>query len=185
MAAIRILLGIICAVVIGCSRMPDRDLLIDTKEEIKQAVPEVDQRGVLLNIALQEVGVRELTGKNDGERVELYLGYTGLKKGHPWCAAYVSWVYGQAGHPAPRTAWSPSLFSVKRETKTILPGTVFGIYVPSLKRIAHAGIVVQKKGDWVLTVEGNTNVNGSREGDGVYRKRRHIRTIARFSDWID
>jgi hypothetical protein len=36
----------------------------------------------------------------------------------------------------------------------------------------------------VQTVEGNTNGEGSREGDGVYLKRRHrskIRSIIRFT----
>ncbi len=68
-----------------------------------------------------------------------------------------------------------------RDDKT---GLVFGIYFPHLKRIGHCGIVERLQGDFVVSIEGNTNVNGGREGDGVYRKLRHKRSIAKYADWI-
>ncbi|MEJ2903222.1 hypothetical protein WAE58_12340 [Pedobacter panaciterrae] len=40
------------------------------------------------------------------------------------------------------------------------------------------------QGDFVQTIEGNTNVEGSREGDGVYRQLRHKRTIAKYADGL-
>jgi hypothetical protein len=43
---------------------------------------------------------------------------------------------------------------------------------------SHVGIVIQDKGSRIITVEGNTNGAGSREGDGVYRKDRP-KSIAR------
>lgn len=45
-------------------------------------------------------------------------------------------------------------------------------------------IVTHVKNDLVYSIEGNTNVNGSREGDGVYRRVRHVRSIYRFADWL-
>lgn len=138
----------------------------------------------IIAIASKEVGVKELTGNNDGLRVEQYLAYTGNKKGEPWCASFVSWVFGQAGYSRPKTAWCPALFPNSRLTKNVSPGNVFGVYFPNKRRIAHAGLVVNKKGDWLYTIEGNTNLAGSREGDGVYRKLRHIRTIACYADWL-
>jgi hypothetical protein len=50
---------------------------------------------------------------------------------------------------------------------------------------SHIGIAVGDigKDGIVQTIEGNTNAEGSREGDGVYRKRRHaskIRSVIRF-----
>lgn len=157
--------------------MPDRHLLGDSFAGEKI-------RGSLLAIAEKEVGVRERSGNNDGERVELYLKYIGLQKGHAWCAAYTSWVYGQAGLSKPRTGWTPALFPENRLVKKPKPADLFGIYFPSLKRIAHTGFVISIKSDWVLTIEGNTNIEGGREGDGVYKKRRHLRTIAKFANWI-
>ena len=138
----------------------------------------------IVSLASKEVGVKELTGNNDGLRVEQYLAYTGHKKGDPWCASFLSWVFGQAGYSQPKTAWSPALFPKSRSTKTILLGTVFGLYFADKGRIAHAGLVAERQGDWLHTIEGNTNVIGSRDGDGVYRKIRHIRTVGYYADWI-
>src|SRR5690554_1061248 len=71
-------------------------------------------RDQLRRIYTQEIGVREKTNKNDGERIAEYLKYTGLNEGYAWCAAFVSWSFGQAGLTEPKTAWSPSLFPNKR-----------------------------------------------------------------------
>ncbi len=138
----------------------------------------------LLKIAKSQIGIRETTGNNDGPQVEKYLSYTGNHKGEPWCASFVSWVFGQAGLPRPRTAWSPSLFPKERRMARAVPAAVFGIYFPDKGRIAHAGLVEKQQGNWLYTIEGNTNLVGSREGDGVYRKLRHRKTIRLYANWL-
>lgn len=138
----------------------------------------------IISIASKEVGVKELTSQNDGLRVEQYLACTGNEKGEPWCASFVSWVFGQAGYSQPKTAWSPALFPNSRLTKNISSGNIFGLYFPNKGRIAHAGLVANKKGDWLYTIEGNTNLAGSRDGDGVYRKIRHMKTVSSYADWL-
>jgi hypothetical protein len=146
-------------------------------------------RQELLSIFISQLGIRELTGNNDGKEVEMYLHAVGLKKGPPWCAAFVSWGYLQVGIRAARSAWSPDWFPVKRviwkqgRGEQPQPCDVFGIYFPDKKRIAHVGIVEQW-GESVLTIEGNTNDAGSREGDGVYRKRRLQRQLYAVSCWF-
>lgn len=139
----------------------------------------------IVQIAAQEIGVREATGHNDGTRVEEYLAYTELGKGYAWCAAFVSWCYGQVGQPAPRNAWSPALFPVARRYTSrqaqqgrIRPADLFGIYNARLGRIDHVGIVREKQGHWILTVEGNV-------GNRVLSKRRSVVTIHAFSNWLD
>ncbi|WP_245735086.1 C40 family peptidase [Pedobacter hartonius] len=141
-------------------------------------------RFTITEIARNEIGVRELTGHNDGRRVEAYLSTVKLRKGQPWCAAFISWVYAKAGFPKPRSGWSPDLFPPSRLARSALPGNVAGIYFPDLKRIAHVGLVVEQKGSWVYTIEGNTTVEGNREGGGVFKKIRHIRTIHSIADWV-
>ena len=138
----------------------------------------------VLEKARSQLHIREATGKNDGLAVEAYLKYTGHQKGAPWCASFVSWVFGQVGFSEPRTAWSPALFPLNRKTKVPQIANVFGIYFTHLKRIAHCGIIERTNDGWVSTIEGNTNSTGLREGDGVYRKLRHQRTIAVYTDWI-
>lgn len=160
-----------------------------------------------------QIGIKE-SGQNSGPQVEQYLSYVNLSKGNPWCAAFVCWVYGQAGVANPRTGWSPALFPASKliwsrksglsKTALVDPskpateyghsyldresgpatGDVFGIYFPEKGRIAHVGFIDTREESWLITVEGNTNPSGAREGDGVYRKRRLIRSIDRVARYI-
>lgn len=150
----------------------------------KENIKIISAEKLVLGIANSQVGIREATGNNDGPEVEKYLRYTGNKKGEPWCAAFVSWIFAQAGFKQPLTAWSPSLFPKSKLAKQPLPAMVFGIYFIDKGRIAHAGLIEKTQDNWLYTIEGNTNVNGSREGDGVYRKIRHVKTIKAFANWL-
>ncbi len=181
MATIRVILGIICLVFTLGNRLPGGDFL---RDKIETEVKVEYTRLSILTIARTQIGVREETGKNDGLAVEAYLKYTGNKKGEPWCASFVSWVYAKAGLAMPRSAWSPALFPKIRQTLNPLPAGVFGIYFEKHQRIAHCGLVENTKGSWIYTIEGNTNGAGSREGDGVFRKLRHRRTIAVYANWL-
>lgn len=180
MATVKLLLGIVCFAFTYSIALPGGSLLKQTP-----FFTELKMRERIVDIARRELGVKELTGYNDGLRVEAYLSCTGLKKGFPWCASYVSWVYQQAGYDEPRSAWSPDLFPKARLTKSPMVGDIIGIYFPGLKRIAHVGIVERIDGDWSVSLEGNTNINGSRNGDGVYRRRRHLKTIYQFANWFN
>lgn len=140
---------------------------------------------------LSQIGVRQV-GSNTGPQVEAYLAVTGLKGGYPWCAAFVAWVLTQNDVPNPKSAWSPAWFphanvvwqSNGLKIRLPLPGDVFGIYYASMGRIAHVGFV-HRYGDRItITVEGNTNDNGSRTGDGVYLKRRPTRQLHSVSNFI-
>lgn len=42
---------------------------------------------------LVQVGVKEITGRNDGFKVEQYLNSVGLSKGNPYCAAGQYWCF--------------------------------------------------------------------------------------------
>lgn len=169
MATVRVLLCIICLIGSGRCWGAERSAL--------------ENRQAILAAALSQLHVKELTGKNDGVEVEAYLRYVGFGKGYAWCAAYVSWCHARAGLKAPKTAWSPALFPASRVVAKPDPGIVFGIYFASLGRIAHCGFVESVKGDFVHTLEGNTNVEGGRDGQGVYRRVRHKRTNHRYADW--
>ena len=139
-----------------------------------------------------EIGVRE-TGFNKGQRVEEYLKAANLAPGNAWCAAFLTWTFKQVGIKAVVSGYSPNWFQsnivYKRDDNinrnyTPQVGDVFGLYFESKKRIAHVGFIDKQEGNYYITVEGNTNEAGSREGDGVYRKRRHIKTIYAISRWI-
>lgn len=162
-----------------------------------------NQQSTIKKIYDSQLGVRE-HGFNAGREVEEYLRYVNLGKGQPWCAAFICWVYGQADIPNPRSGWSPDLFKANyviwnrgKEYQVsriryfsgpgpahLTPdnpqpdtGDIFGIFFPEKGRIAHAGFIDRWDETWLVTVEGNTNLSGSPEGDGVYRKRRLVRSI--------
>lgn len=185
----------------------------------------------LRDIYLAELGVREASNHNDGSRVEEYLHCVGLKKGSPWCAAYVCFCLGKAGIRNPRSGYCPNLFPAGKviwerkfkvegselrvggqqsaapnpqlatltaalpathnsqpathilqlTTHTPSPGDVFGIWFPEKGRIAHVGFIDEWGEKYAVTVEGNTNEAGSRDGDGVYRKRRPISSLYKIS----
>lgn len=160
---------------------------------VLHSLPQASLRQQVKTIYDSEIGVREATGHNDGTQVEQYLRYTGLGKGNAWCAAFVCWVLGKAGVENPKTAWAASLFPndklIWKQGKPLTTGntqraTIFGIYFPSLKRIAHCGFIDHWGEKEVITVEGNTNDSGSSDGDGVYRKRRPIKSLYAVTDWI-
>lgn len=150
----------------------------------------VCQHSCVIESARQEIGTREKTGNNDGEQVGKYLASTGLDQGYAWCAAFINWNYEKCGYEGPdKAAWSPSWFPdhatifKRKVVEGVHPqgGDVFGIYFRSKGRIAHVGLIEKWKPDQVITIEGNTNKAGSREGDGVYRRRRLKRQVYKVS----
>ena len=166
------------------------DVDVDTDRDIRQEVR---------YLFLSQVGVKEKE-TNSGEMITKYLDAVGLGPGYAWCAAFIGYVYQEADIPySGGTAWSPSWFPdkkviYKRNTgvgkdsliAVASPGDVFGIYFRSKQRIAHVGFVdVNAPGsNYVITVEGNTNDTGSREGDGVYRKYRLKSQIYKIAKWV-
>lgn len=144
----------------------------------------------VVNTYRGEIGVREKTGHNDGERIEMYLKTIGLPKGYAWCGAFVNWSFKQhkvktVKESGAAAAWFriDSNLIYKRNLflrKSPSAGDVFGIYFPQYKLIGHVGFIDEEwtvSKSFIVTVEGNTNEAGSREGDGVYRKKRLKRQI--------
>ena len=141
-----------------------------------------------------QVGIREKSNSNDGKEVEMYLASVGLKKGNPWCAAFVTWTFKKAGVKTVVSGYSPAWFPKEKViyhkgvlTKKPPDKTdVFGIWFQNKGRVAHVGFIDQwpPDGSYTITVEGNTNEGGSREGDGVYRKRRLKKQMYIISRWL-
>lgn len=139
-----------------------------------------------------QVGVRELTGNNDGKEVEMYLKSCGLGKGYSWCAAFVKWCFSQCGIPTPgMNAWAATAQSsvlIYKNGKFLSepqPADVFTIWSISAKRVSHTGFHDHRiNTSFYNTVEGNTNDGGSANGDGVYRRKRSYNQTHTLSRWI-
>jgi len=157
-----------------------------------------------VDIALKYEGIREVGGANRGPEVERFLRTVKKPPGLAWCAAFVCTCvleayqrnYNDAGNvgpipektlPIPLTAGVMALWAlapVNRRTGP-RPGAIFIIdkgLGSSGARIGHTGFVVSVEGQHILTIEGNTSMAGSRDGDGVYRGKRRLGTILGFLD---
>jgi hypothetical protein len=148
--------------------------------------------------AESKVGVRESGGPNKGSALKDFFesdsyepnGKGGQDDGYAWCAAFVCWCVktAVAGRPItfkrPTTpaafgfeAWSlaqdDSTHTLKPAGRDIKRGDIV------IFNFSHIGIAVgapDVNGNF-STVEGNTNKDGSREGDGVYRKMRNVSQV--------
>lgn len=151
----------------------------------------VDQRTCVTRSAAADVGVREASGRNDGPEVERYLAHVGLGPGYAWCAAFVSYHLDQCGVDNPRSAWSPAfalakdqVWSPRKAIRSPRPGDVFSIWFPRMGRVGHVGLVTGFDGKYINTIEGNSSGPGSREGDGVYARRRQLSKIHAITNYI-
>lgn len=151
----------------------------------------------IVRIAKEEIGTEEVDGTNCGERVNEYKAATTLRPDAPWpwCAAFVCWVVKEAlrstgtkhptaGFTRPFTAgaWDMENWSLRQDktTWTRKPhrGDILGGDIVCFT-FSHIGFAVAAPDadGYVATVEGNTDSAGSREGGGVFLKRRHISKI--------
>lgn len=147
---------------------------------------------VFIDTLTAYLGTREATGMNDGETVERFIDNTCDLGNVAWCGAFLSYGLLQTGNEIPELpCWSPSFFPKERvvwsrgDKRELYKGEIFGLYFESKGRIAHVGAIVEDFGDgWVLTIEGNTNSAGAREGNGVFKRLRHKSQLYVASDWV-
>lgn len=168
-------------------------------------------RLVALGLAVTQLGVRE-SGRNRGREVDAYLRSVGIDPetgSFPWCAAFVHWCFDAAAAtldrqcPVPKTAGVLKALAMAKAGKVTrtelatvrprvlgpddLPDRGHVYYYPTGGGRGHCGIVesvtVDDAGIHVETCEGNTDASGTREGDGVYRRRRLVLPTWRFVEY--
>lgn len=103
--------------------------------------------------------------------------------GYPWCALFVAWLALKSGNSDlfPRTASCATALSWFRSKGRYSTYPAIGAQVffgPNGG--THTGIVYAYDSTYIWTVEGNTNANGSPEGDGVYVKKHARRAATTF-----
>lgn len=155
-----------------------------------------------LRIAATQIGVMEQPlGSNRGPEVDRYLRTVGLDPAEgsfPWCAAFVFSCFDEAAralgraNPVIRTAgvldhWTqagsrgiPRLTAAKAHMHEALvrPGLIFIIDTGAPGGAGHTGLIEGVDNGKLVTIEGNTNDGGSREGVGVFRRTgRRVRDI--------
>lgn len=138
----------------------------------------------VLDHALQYIGLRE-TSHNRGPQIDEWIRRVGLdptRGAYPWCAAFAWCMVEDAcdelgrRNPLPATASVHGLWDrAPRECRRDDPSPGVLVLHDSGRGRGHVGIVDHIEVDYIVTVEGNTNQRGSREGDGVYQRRRSLR----------
>ncbi|GAA0596398.1 hypothetical protein GCM10010394_27450 [Streptomyces crystallinus] len=138
--------------------------------------------GAVLLAAAGQVGVHEGRENGHWNNVQRYSREVpGLEwsQGQAWCATFVSWVAMRAGAAGlfPRTASCATAVAWFRQRGRFSEYPAVGaqvFYGPGGSE--HTGVVERYDDTTIHTIEGNTNVNGSAEGDGVYRRVRERRS---------
>jgi len=155
-----------------------------------------------IEFALTQVGVMENPlGSNRGPEVDAYLKAVGLNPStgsFAWCVAFTHFCYKKAAeklgvqNPHIKTAgvldhWSKAgtKSKVVRVTNAkavadpglVKPGSLFIIDLG--QGLGHSGMVIEVANGRLVTIEGNTDDNGSRNGVGVFR--RDARKIAKIN----
>lgn len=162
-----------------------------------------------LEKAVSQIGVREdPIGSNRGEKVEEYLRSVGRNPGDAWCMSFVYWCYQKAaedlesenplvvtGHclthwfeAGRRNTRRITTNEARNDPSLVRPGMIFIIDVGDPGDDGHTGLVEEViSGGLLVTVEGNTNTDGSANGIGVFRrKERKIAKINKgFIDYGD
>lgn len=155
---------------------------------------------LLVSLAEGEVGtLEEPRNSNKGPRIQEYQDADWLPgTGYAWCASFICWLYQEAQKTInfpwqrPRTAgaWDLERWAVEQgllvfdpndgieDMPPILPGDI------TIFDFSHVGICssTTRSADTITTVEGNTNGEGHREGNGVYfrtRERHQIKVAIR------
>lgn len=155
-----------------------------------QALADNNLAAEIIRIAKLEVGNREdPAGSNRGPDIKKYFDSVGINQGYAWCVCFTYWCVNQACanvgvlNKMPRTAgvlmhWNTTkakkilAADAKNNPSLVKPGQLF---MMKMGRIAgHTGIVTAVNGGFIDCIEGNTNNDGSREGVGVFARKRKI-----------
>lgn len=162
-----------------------------------------DPCAALVNTAKQFRGVLEVPKDSNRGTVPDFCSWFVIRdnrpfpmggKAAPWCASFV----GTVGRLAIGEAWPvPAICDVDKLVDWAIDRHVFHrkegekgdlivLWYPKRESWGHVGLVTGgDHGEYVLTIEGNTNPEGSREGNGVYEKRRQITDNVAFIRWVD
>ncbi len=153
-------------------------------------VPDIREK--LVDTLLSYLHVKELTGNNDGPEVEMFIAASGLdpKGQYPWCAAFISYIYqanGLAvpGYSARAAAWFVEPYLIP--DKEAIGADLGSLYYANLGRIGHVFMYLEpykNSTPYVVTGEGNTNAQGSREGNQVARRFRLRGTVHSSAKWV-
>lgn len=133
-----------------------------------------------LEKAISQLGVQEIPkNSNAGPAVEKYLKSVGLGKGYAWCMAFIYWCAKEASiqlaveNPLKKTAGVLHMWNSCPDLRVQNPQPGDIMILDYGKGKGHTGIVEKVFKNYIQTIEGNTNDEGSREGYEVCKRYRN------------
>lgn len=130
----------------------------------------------VLDVARSQIGIKS------GKKYWDYVMGSGYVSGSatPWCACFVSWVFHEAGAKCaglPSASCTYGIYVGALKAKAIVktseakPGDVILFnFDKSPDDAEHTGIIEEVREGFFVTIEGNTNAQGSSTGGQVARK---------------
>ena len=152
-------------------------------------------REKLIDSVNAQLYVREIT-PNRAPMIDIYHETVNPQQplyGQAWCGVFVGANLTWQGVQNPNSAWPPDYANPKdiiwtqknKNSIPPLPGDVVTYFYSNLRRVGHTGFYESTDKDgYFITDEGNTNGTGSREGDGVFKKKRDPQKVHAISRYI-
>lgn len=135
---------------------------------------EQDYAKKMIALARTQVGYKE--GVRNKQKYADEVPTLEWAQNQPWCATFMSWLAMKTGASKlyPRTASCDAGgdWFKKQGRWSEYPAVGAQVFFGYPKDLNHTGIVYDYDDTYIYTIEGNTNDSGSREGDGVYYKKR-------------
>lgn len=141
----------------------------------------------LLALARAEIGVKESPpGSNNVKYNTAYYGGAVNGENYAWCAAFIWWLFQQAGAPelyfdGKKTAYVPSLMVWARSGGLFAgdpaPGDLICFDFNGNGVADHIGICESATAKTVTTIDGNTGVGNEANGGAVMRRTRDHKYI--------
>ncbi|WP_378186877.1 TIGR02594 family protein [Aquimarina sp. W85] len=114
-----------------------------------------------LRVALTQIGIKEIVGKQDNPEVLKYFNETGfdgakLKDETAWCAAFINWCCKEAGLPYSNKLTARSWLKIGNQTSQPKLGdiAVFWRGSPDSWQ-GHVGFYIRENVGWIYVLGGN------------------------------
>jgi uncharacterized protein (TIGR02594 family) len=115
----------------------------------------------IINIGLSQIGIKEISGKQDNPEVLKYfnaIGFDGskLKDETAWCSAFVNWVAKQAGLVHSKKLNARSWLHIGTAVETPEIGDVVVLWRDHKNSWkGHVGFYIRETNNWIYILGGN------------------------------
>jgi len=109
-----------------------------------------------VTIARKEVGIKEIPGDKDSQRIVEYHSVTKLKAiddETPWCASFVSWCLEKSGYKSTKSAWAKDYLTYGTKLDRPTYGCIVVFTRGSIG--GHVAFYMKDNGDYVTVLGGN------------------------------